>query len=243
MITAGGRLVPRRADQAAAAQRACRGPETGPGGGPDSHPHADNLCYVIYTSGSTGDPKAVAVSYGSLASVIGALAADYQIGPEDRVAQMAAIAFDTSVEQIFVALTSGATLAMPPPGTLAPSDLLRGIERRGVTVVDLTPAYWHQLLALTRPADERLRSVRLMITGGEMADPADCQAALQAAPWARLLNAYGLTETTITSAIFDVSGWRQAEPVVRRARGPSGGPRAAHGPGRAAQPGAAREVG
>jgi len=184
----------------------------GPAAAPDSRPHPDNLCYVIYTSGSAGDPKAVAVSYGSLASVIRALAADYQISPDDRVAQLAAISFDTSVEQIFVALTSGATLTLPPSGTLAPSELLRGIERREVTVVDLTPAYWHQLLALTRPADKRLRSVRLMITGGEVANPADCRAALGAAPWARLLNAYGLTETTITSAVFDVSGWRQAEP-------------------------------
>ena len=53
--------------------------------------------------------------------MIVALAADYQISPDDRVAQMAAIAFDTSVEQMFVALTSGATLTMPPvrhPGAL-----------------------------------------------------------------------------------------------------------------------------
>ena len=64
-----------------------------------------------------------------------------------------------------------------------------------------------------------------MITGGEVADPADCQAALGAAPWARLLNAYGLTEATITSAIFDVSGWRPAEPwsavPVGRPAGPA----------------------
>src|SRR5882724_8773407 len=46
-----------------------------------------------------------------------------------------------------------------------------------------------------------------MITGGEMADPADCRAALRAAPWARLLNAYGLTETTITSTLCDVGAW------------------------------------
>jgi thioester reductase-like protein len=156
--------------------------------------------------------------------VIGALAADYQITPDDRVAQLAAIAFDTSVEQIFVALTSGATLTVPPPGTLAPSELLRGIERRGVTVVDLTPAYWHQLLQLTKPADERLRSVRLMITGGEVADPADCQAALGAVPWGRLLNAYGLTETTITSALFDVGSWRQAEPWSAVPAGRPAGP-------------------
>ena len=201
---------------------------------PDSRPHPDNLCYVIYTSGSTGDPKAVAVSYGSLASVIVALAADYQISPDDRVAQLAAIAFDTSVEQIFVALTSGATLTMPPPGTLAPSALLRGIERRGVTVVDLTPAYWHQLLPLTRPADERLRSVRLMITGGEVADPADCQAALRCGalgPAAERIRAYRGDHHL---GHFRREQLAASGTMVRRAGGPPGGPRAAHGPGRAA---------
>src|SRR5258707_1307436 len=49
--------------------------------------HPDNICYAIYTSGSTGDPRAVAVSYGSLASVIGSVADEYQIGDDDRVAQ------------------------------------------------------------------------------------------------------------------------------------------------------------
>ena len=176
--------------------------------GPDgARPHPDNLCYVIFTSGSTGDPKAVAVSFGSLARTIGEMAREYQISEHDRVAQVAAMAFDTSLEQMFTALTGGATLMLPPPGTTAPSELLRGIGRKRITVIDLTPAYWHQVLAHTAASDERLRSVRLMITGGEMADPADCRAALRAAPWARLLNAYGLTETTITSTVCDVGAW------------------------------------
>ena len=106
---------------------------------------------------------------------------------------------------LLITLASGATLLLPPAGTIAPADLLRYLEHQQVTVIDLTPAYWHQLLAVTEPDDGRLRSVRLMITGGEMADPADCSALMRVAPQARLLNAYGLTETTITSALFDVS--------------------------------------
>jgi amino acid adenylation domain-containing protein/thioester reductase-like protein len=196
---AGQRLLPLGEAAAALASR--------PATAPTTRPHPDNLCYVIYTSGSTGDPKAVAVSFGSLALVIGEISAEYRMSEEDRVAQVAAMAFDTSIEQMFTALTAGATLTLPPPGTMAPSELLRGIGRRRITVIDLTPAYWHQVLAHARPGDERLRSVRLMITGGETAEPADCQAALRAAPWARLLNAYGLTETTITSALCDVGAW------------------------------------
>jgi len=171
---------------------------------PEVSLHPDNMCYAIYTSGSTGHPKAVAVSHGSLACVISEVSRDYRISARDRVVQLASLAFDTSVEQVLVTLARGATLMLPPTGTIAPTDLLRYLEHQRVTVIDLTPAYWHQLLAITGPDDERLRSVRLMITGGDMADPADCRAALRAAPRARLLNAYGLTETTITSALYDV---------------------------------------
>jgi amino acid adenylation domain-containing protein/thioester reductase-like protein len=194
-----------------------------PAAGPAARPHPDNLCYVIYTSGSTGDPKAVAVSFGSLACVIGELSGEYQLTEDDRVAQLAAMAFDTSLEQVFTTLTAGATLVLPPPGTMAPSELLRGIARKRITVIDLVPAYWHQVLAHTGAADERLRSVRLMITGGDLASPADCRAAQRAAPWARLLNAYGLTETTITSTLFDAGAWlpgtdpQAAVPVGRAA--------------------------
>ncbi|MGI8452114.1 MAG: amino acid adenylation domain-containing protein, partial [Streptosporangiaceae bacterium] len=178
--------------------------------------HPDTTCYAIHTSGSTGHPKAVAVSHGSLACVISGISREYRISARDRVLQLASLAFDTSVEQILVTLACGATLMLPPAGILAPTDLLRYLERERVTVMDLTPAYWHQLLMITEPDDERLRSVRLMITGGEMADPADCQAAMQAAPRARLLNAYGLTETSITSALFDVS----AEPEALQPEAP-----------------------
>jgi amino acid adenylation domain-containing protein/thioester reductase-like protein len=186
-----------------------------PAAAPAARPRPDNLCYAIYTSGSTGDPKAVAVGYASLACVIGELAGEYGIGDDDRVAQFASTAFDTSIEQTFVTLTRGATLLLPPPGTMAPSELLRGVQRKRATMLDLTPAYWHQMLAHTEPADERLRTVRLMITGGEPADPEVCRIALRAAPWARLLNAYGLTETTITSTLFDVGrGLAAADPAA-----------------------------
>jgi amino acid adenylation domain-containing protein/thioester reductase-like protein len=176
-------------------------PATAPGAGL----RPDNIAYVIYTSGSTGRPKAVAVSHGSLACLIRDVSREYAISPRDRVLQLASLGFDTSLEQILVTLAAGAALMLPPPGTVAPTDLLRYLAEERVTVMDLVPAYWHQVLAIAEPGDERLRSVRLMITGGDMASPGDCAAALRAAPGARLLNAYGLTETTITSTLYEIA--------------------------------------
>jgi amino acid adenylation domain-containing protein/thioester reductase-like protein len=194
-----------------------------PGTAPEVSLDPGHLCYVIHTSGSTGTPKAVAVSHGSLACVITELAREYRISARDRVVQLASLAFDTSIEQMMVALAYGATLILPPPRTIGPTDLLRYLEGKRVSVIDLTPAYWHQVLAITEPDDRRLRSLRLMITGGEMAEPADCQAAMRAAPAARLLNAYGLTETTITSALFDAGGIAEG-PTIPSATVPVGRP-------------------
>jgi amino acid adenylation domain-containing protein/thioester reductase-like protein len=174
----------------------------------------DNIAYAIYTSGSTGRAKGVAVSHGSLARQIQDVAREYQISPSDRVLALASLAFDTSVEQALVTLLSGATLLVPPPGTIGPTDLLRYLAEQRATVADLTPAYWHQLLAVTGPDDDKLVGLRLMITGGELASAPDCQAALQAAQGARLINAYGLTETTITSTLYDIRPQAPAvEPV------------------------------
>ena len=164
----------------------------------------ESIAYVIATSGSTGTPKAVAVSHGSLAAVIGELVARYHVSERDRVLQLAPLSTDTSLEQILVTLLGGATLVLPPPGPVAPSDLLVLLHDEQVTVADLTPAYWHQVLALATPADPRLARLRLMITGGDRADPADCRAARRAVRGVRLINAYGLTETTITSTLHDV---------------------------------------
>jgi amino acid adenylation domain-containing protein/thioester reductase-like protein len=186
-------------------------PATAPAAGLRS----DNIAYAIYTSGSTGRAKGVAVSHGSLARQIQDVAREYQISPSDRVLALASLAFDTSVEQALVALLSGATLLVPPAGTIGPTDLLRYLAEQRATVADLTPAYWHQLLAVAGPDDDNLAGLRLMITGGELASAPDCQAALQAAPGARLINAYGLTETTITSTLYDI---RPQEAAVKPTR-------------------------
>jgi non-ribosomal peptide synthetase component F len=182
-------------------------------------PRPDDLGYVICTSGSTGPPKAVGVSHAALALAIPEIARAYQVSARDRIPLLASVGFDTSIEQMLVALVSGATLVVPA-GLIAPADLPGYLNEQRITVVDLTPAYWHRMLASVEPDDQRLRTIRLMITGGDVASPGDCAAALAAAPRARMLNAYGLTETAITSTLFEISGHQSAADPPNRCRTP-----------------------
>ena len=188
-----------------------------PSSAPPVSLRAANIAYAIWTSGSAGRPKAVAVSHGSLRRLCQDALRAYALTPQDRVLQLAAVGFDTSLEQILATLLSGAALMLPPAGVVAPTSLIRYLTEHRVTVADLTPAYWHQLVAAAEAGDGQLGPLRLMITGGDQADAADCRAAARMAPGARLINAYGLTETTITSAVFeaaeDVPSLRPGAPV------------------------------
>ncbi|MEU3895243.1 amino acid adenylation domain-containing protein [Streptomyces sp. NPDC045251] len=159
--------------------------------------------YIIYTSGSSGAPKGVRVDHAPLARLCEEINTRYGIGPGDRVLQMAAVSFDTSIEQILVTLLHGAALVLPDQ-LWAPSDFADRLTAHGVTVMDLTPSYWRAFLSeLERaPADP---AIRLTIVGGSAVHAEDCRRALRLMPRSRLVNAYGLTETTITSCTMEVT--------------------------------------
>ena len=81
---------------------------------PAARVRSDDLAYVIYTSGSTGRPKGVAVEHGAFANMALAQIASFAITPADRIAQFSAPSFDAWLYETFLALLSGASLAMVP---------------------------------------------------------------------------------------------------------------------------------
>jgi amino acid adenylation domain-containing protein/thioester reductase-like protein len=162
-----------------------------------------DCAYIIHTSGSTGTPKGVTVEHASLAYLFDEINERYGIGPEDRVLQFAAITFDTSIEQILVTLLHGATLVLPDR-LWAPSELSGELVKHRVSVMDLTPSYWRAFLAELTTVPREL-PVRLTIVGGSAVHAEDCRTALRLMPGARLVNAYGLTETTITSCTMEMT--------------------------------------
>ncbi|MBD1924287.1 amino acid adenylation domain-containing protein [Microcoleus sp. FACHB-831] len=177
---------------------------------------AENLAYVIYTSGSTGKPKGVMIAHQSLANYVQAAVAEYGIGMCDspaetrreRILQFASLSFDTSAEEIFPALTTGATLVLRTDEMLgAVSQFLQKCLDLQITVLDLPTAYWHELTHAIQQENLKLPpSIRLILIGGEKALPE------KVAIWkkhidnsVRLVNTYGPTEATIVSTKYELS--------------------------------------
>src|SRR6266404_1011572 len=167
-----------------------------------------DAAYVIYTSGSTGKPKGTLIEKGSLLNFTQAARDAYQIAENDRVLQFASLSFDTSAEEIFPALTRGATLVLRTDAMLSSAEhFLQACSKFGITVLDLPTAYWHDLTDDLAANNSSLPDcIRLVILGGEKA------LSERLAVWrehvsnsVRLLNTYGPTETTIIATMFDLS--------------------------------------
>jgi amino acid adenylation domain-containing protein len=161
-----------------------------------------SLAYVIYTSGSTGRPKGVAIAHRALAAYVHGAGAQLGISPADRVLLRTPISFDPSVSELWLALASGAALVVAPPGAHGdPPALAHLAADAGVTVVDLVPALL--LALLDEPAFMRA-PLRVVLCGGEALPDDLATRAAEALPDARLVNAYGPSETTITATSDEV---------------------------------------
>ncbi|WP_245699570.1 amino acid adenylation domain-containing protein [Streptomyces roseifaciens] len=148
--------------------------------------------YVMYTSGSTGRPKGVAITHRGVAELTAD--PDYlTVGRRDRVLLHAALTFDGSPFETWVALANGAAVAVSTAGRQSLESLVRDVERLGVTVAFLTTALFHHLAARRSPVFAVLRSV---IVGGEALSARHARSVLRAHPWLELVNGYGPTETT-----------------------------------------------
>jgi len=165
----------------------------------------DAAAYVMFTSGSTGKPKGVVIPNRALANHAAA-AGRYELAPGDRVLHFASLAFDVAVEEIVPTLLAGATIVVRPPGDVPTITEFNALlcEQR-VTVVNLPASYWHEWVAEIDCGRVQLPPhLRLVVVGSERLLPASVSAWSQhAGSRVRLLNAYGTTETTITSTAYE----------------------------------------
>ena len=169
----------------------------------------ENAAYVIYTSGSTGRPKGVVVSHGHVVRLFATTERWLGFGPEDTWTLFHSFAFDFSVWEIWGALLYGGRLVMIPFwSTRSPEAFLDLLRSEGVTVLNQTPSAFRQIL---RADSERKESgglaLRRVIFGGEALELQSLR------PWferhgderPRLVNMYGITETTVHVTYREIS--------------------------------------
>jgi non-ribosomal peptide synthetase-like protein len=149
----------------------------------------DNLCYVIYTSGSTGKPKGVEITHRSICHYIRAASHVYEMTDKDKVYQGFSLAFDASLEELWMAFANGATLvACTDKDTRSGVGLIEFLQQHKITFLSIVPT-------LLSTLEGELPDLRLLVFGGE-ACPANLVKRWYR-PGLRIMNTYGPTEATV----------------------------------------------
>jgi amino acid adenylation domain-containing protein len=168
---------------------------------PVSEGEPSDLAYVIYTSGSTGQPKGVEVEHRNVVRLFASTRQWIQPSPDDVWTLFHSYAFDFSVWEIWGALLHGGRLVLVPLDVARSADDFHVLlVNEGVTVLNQTPSAFAELIrADARSDSSNSLALRLVIFGGEALDfrilAEWFERHNEASP--RLVNMYGITETTV----------------------------------------------
>ncbi|HFQ95493.1 MAG TPA: amino acid adenylation domain-containing protein, partial [Anaerolineae bacterium] len=175
--------------------------ERWPASAPNVPLHPANAAYVIYTSGTTGRPKGVVVTHANVTRLMAAAQPLFHFGPEEVWTLFHSYAFDFSVWEMWGALFFGGRLEIIPREIARdPEAFYDLLARRGVTVLNQTPSAFRQLMAVEARRDAPVDlALRWVIFGGEALDMTALGAWFQrhGDQRPRLVNMYGITETTV----------------------------------------------
>ena len=157
----------------------------------------DQLAYIYFTSGSTGEPKGAMCEHAGMLNHLYAKIEDLEIGEGQVVAQTAPQCFDISLWQLVSALlVGGRTL-------LVEQDLILDVERfvdriagARVSVLQVVPSYLEVVLSYLDEHPRELSDLRYVSVTGEALKRELAQRWFDAQPAVKLVNAYGLTETS-----------------------------------------------
>lgn len=153
----------------------------------------DHAVYIIYTSGTTGKPKGVPIFSTALANFICSQAEYLGVHQNSRLFQNSSICFDMSVWEIFLTLSTGASIAIADNATLQDGRrFVQALNDLKVSHILLTPS-----MLSVMPYQE-LKSLECIVSAGEKCPQSmiDCWA-----PGRQFYDAYGATEATVYTTI------------------------------------------
>jgi amino acid adenylation domain-containing protein len=179
----------------------------------------DQLAYIYFTSGSTGEPKGAMCEHAGMLNHLCAKIDDLSIGKGDVVAQTAPQCFDISLWQLVSALlVGGRTLLVEQEAILDAKRFIGKIVDGRVAVVQVVPSYLEVLVSYLAQQPRELPDLRCVSVTGEALKKELTQRWFAVQPGIKLVNAYGLTETS------DDTNHEVMDSVPRRERVPLGRP-------------------
>ncbi|KAM7291043.1 hypothetical protein ISCGN_027618 [Ixodes scapularis] len=158
------------------------------------------MAYIMWTSGSTGDSKIVQVPHCCIVPNVLHLRKIFNITPKDVICGICPFTFDPIVIQIFLALTSGATLLIPSEVIKeTPSEIVKLVTTHKVGFLQATPSFFFSIGAnlIKKSLLSPDTNLRILALGGEECPPVRVLKRWKSNGNAtQLFNLYGITEVS-----------------------------------------------
>ena len=176
------------------------------------------LATIYFTSGSTGEPKGAMCEHAGMLNHLFAKIDDLEIGEGDVVAQTGPQCFDISLWQLLAALlVGGRTLLVEQETILDAKRFVDKIVDRRANVIQVVPSYLEVLVSFLEQHPRALPDLRCVSATGEALKKELVQRWFAAQPGIKLVNAYGLTETSddTNHEVMDRAPDRERVPLGR----------------------------
>ncbi|WP_406634333.1 non-ribosomal peptide synthetase [Amycolatopsis sp. WGS_07] len=158
---------------------------------------AGQLAYIYFTSGSTGEPKGAMCEHAGMLNHLYAKINDLGVTEGSVVAQVAPQCFDISLWQLVSALLVGGTTLLIEQDVILDADrFVEKLAEGRVTVAQVVPSYLEVVLSAVDKNPVALPDLRCVSVTGEALKTELAQRWFATMPDVKLVNAYGLTETS-----------------------------------------------
>jgi amino acid adenylation domain-containing protein len=169
--------------------------------------HPTHLSYIIYTSGTTGKPKGVMIEHRNVVRLMFNDQFQFDFGSSDVWTLFHSYCFDFSVWEMYGALLYGGKLVIIPKMTARdPGAFLKVLMENGVTVLNQTPAAFYQLVDEELKQLSKALHLKYVIFGGEALKPIKLKKWKERYPGTKLINMFGITETTVHVTFKEITG-------------------------------------
>ena len=162
----------------------------------------DHLAYMIYTSGTTGNPKGVKIKHKNIINTLIWRKNYYHFDPTHVVLQVPSFSFDSSVEDIFTPLISGASLVIPSVTRMDINVICEELRKNKVNHFLVVPSLYKILL---HEKLDYLSTLKFITIAGENFPMSLINEHFEKLPNVRIINEYGPTENSVCSTYYELT--------------------------------------